>query len=172
MTRSRFGLWAAMVLLAMTSCERTPPPPASSAPAPHDAGESIDRLREQMETEVEHSAESAKKLAQSLATQIRALYEDRVQRDLARVDEHVAELQKKLADATEAARPAVEEQLALWRQRAATIRDKLASLHSSSNEVWDELRKDLDATVNQVLQALPGQTPTQPTSAPTTQPVK
>jgi exonuclease VII large subunit len=170
MTRPRIGILAVLVLIAMTSCERTPPPPPTSAPATQGSQETIDRLREQMEQEAGRTADAAKKLALSVAGQVRARYEERVQREVARVDEHIAELQKKLADASEAARPAIEEQLALWRQHAATIRDKLASLHGASNEAWDELKKELDVTVQQVLQALPGQPPTQPASAPTTRP--
>jgi len=174
MMRWCLGMLTATAALAI-SCERTEPPtgtegpkqPATGATATAPATQS---LREQMEEEVARTADSAKELAASVVAQIRARYEDRVQRELARVDEHIAQLQQQLANASEAARPVIEEQLAQWRQRAVTMRDKMAHLRAASDEVWHELKKDLDATVDQVRQALPGTT--QPATVPATQPAQ
>ncbi len=181
MTRLGIVMVAAGVLIGLAGCERSEPPsggsaaqtPPTSAPATAPAapasGDKLDRLREQMEQEAVHTADSAKKLAVSVVEQIRTRYEDRVARELARVDEHVADLKQKLAQAGEAARPALENQLAQWNERAQGMREKLEKLPGASDEVWLDLKKDLDAAINQVRQALPGAA-TQPSSAPTARP--
>jgi hypothetical protein len=177
MLRLGIGVLFTGVLIGLAGCERseppgggsTQPPPATSAPTTAPAGpesaDKLDRLREQMEQEAARAADSAKKLADTVVAQVRARYEDQVRRELARVDEHVAELKKKAAETGEAARPALEKQLAQWSARAQAMREKLDKLVGASDEVWLELKKDLDAAIGQVQQALPEPT-TQPTSAP------
>lgn len=170
MTPLRPGILVA-ALMVLASCERTEPPAGngttkaspSTAPAPAPATQS---LREQMEQEAARTAEGAKKLAESVVEQIRARYEDHVQRELARVDEHIAQLQQKLASASEAARPAIEEQLRLWRERAATMQEKLAALHGAADETWLEVKKDLDAAISQVRQTLGPEPATVPATRP------
>jgi hypothetical protein len=178
MTTPRMSILAATVLLALTSCEQSQPPtkgrgtgaqPATSgpttAPTTQTPTEALNRLGE----EAGRTAEAAKALAASVTNQIRAAYEDHVRLELIRVDEHINDLQKELANASEAARPAIQEQLAVWRQRAATIRDKLSSLQGAGDQAWLDLKKDLDSALNQVRGAL-GPPTTRPASAPTTQP--
>jgi exonuclease VII large subunit len=186
MTRLRIAMLAAAVLIGLAGCKRTEPPGGSgatqtpptsapaTAPAATESADKLDRLREQMEQEAARTADSAKKLALSVAEQIRARYEDRVRRALDGVDEHIAELERELAEAGEAARPALEHQLAKWKERAQGMREKLEKLRGASDEVWLGLKKDLDAAIDEVRQALPGapspSPATEPASVPTTRP--
>jgi exonuclease VII large subunit len=179
MMRFGIGILAAGLLISLAGCERSEPqggggtaqtPPTTTSPAPaatsQEALEKLTQLRDQMEQEAQRRAGEAKQVVVSIARQVREKYEGSVRDELARVDKHIQDLKQQLAGASEQARPALEKQIEQWSERARSMRDTLEKLPGAGDAAWTELKKGLDAAVNEVREALHEGPATQPATGP------
>jgi hypothetical protein len=167
MIRLGLGLIVAVLLVSVIACERTElpgkkggttQPATSAAPTTRDRS-AVDELKDK--------AGAAATQAVGVAREAREQYREDAERELARLDAYVDELKKKLEQSAEDARPAIEQQIKEWNEKAHAARDTLERLKNASGDAWQEFRKGLDGALSEFRRAVGGsEASTQPASRP------
>ena len=160
----RIGIWmcVAAATVSLTGCEQrgeTPTTrPASSAPTTGDEDASWDELKQKTRETVD--------AAGRMIREARERYAEEVERELARLDEHIDNLEKRAREASDDARPAIEKQIETWTRRAQAARETLKKLAGASDEAWQQMKEGLDDAVDEFREAVSESPTSQPVSEP------
>lgn len=76
-----------------------------------------------------------------------------MERELDRLDEHIARAREQLKDASDATRRQLDESLARWEEKRRILGEKLQEWKGSSREAWEELKPGVERAFDELQQA-------------------